>query len=75
MRRLKRHTNKIKEMMIDDKECINTEQTGVSSILNSQVLDSTLVRSAHYLFDLVGVSFQPPHVELMLLLLMCWQTL
>jgi len=48
MRRLKRHTNKIKEMMIDDKECINTEQTGVSSILNSQVLDSTLARSAHY---------------------------
>ena len=35
-------------MMIDDKECINTEQTGVSSILNSQVLDSTLARSAHY---------------------------
>ena len=26
-------------------------------------------------FDLVGVSFQSPHVELMLSLLICWQTL
>ena len=37
-------------------------------------VDACLVINCHP-FDLVGVSFQSPHVELMLSLLICWQTL